>query len=188
MVLVLVGLAGCLPTVPGEKEVEQEEKDSTKDDKAAKDDDVIVAGTVDTSSDYSFEVIGACVGMEEYSDEPVVILLGEFTNNSDEAISSSWALDCVAYQSGHELRDAYLRGAGAYTYDNIEPGVTTPVLIGWKLVSATDSIEITVIDRKHYAKEVLFQEKYTVEQLLANTKKLLDGFDGVVDEGKDFVV
>ena len=55
------------------------------------------------------------------------------------------------------------------------------MLIAWKLVSITDKVEITVIDRQHYAKEVLFEMSYTIDELIANTLKFIDEFDGVVD-------
>ena len=152
------------------------------------DDDVIVAGTVDTSSNFSFNVEGAFVGMDEYSDEPEVILVCEFTNNSEKTISYGSALDAVAFQGGHELRSAYLRGAGAYTYENIEPGNSVPVLIGWKLVSVSDDVKITVVDRQHYAKEVLFEQSYTIDELIENSRKFVEEFGGIINEGQELSV
>ncbi|MCL2807480.1 MAG: DUF5067 domain-containing protein [Coriobacteriia bacterium] len=201
MMVSLVGLTGCFLAFPepGSDEVIEQEaedkkvssdnessdkEDAPKDD----DDDVIVAGTVDTSSDYSFVVKGAFVGMDEYSDDPVVILVGEFSNDSKETISYGYALDASVFQSGRELQTAYLRGASAYTYENIEPGVTSTVLLGWKLVSAQDTVEITVLDRRHYAKEVLFNKTFTIEELIDNTIKFIDEFSGIIDESQSLTV
>lgn len=177
-----------MPKKPVEEKKDEAIEETKKKDKAAKDDDVIVAGTVDTSSDFSFKVNGAFVGMDEYSDDPVVILVGEFTNNSKEPVSPGSILGSDAYQSGRELHTAYLRGASAYTFDKIEPGVTSPIIIGWELVSATDKVEITITDSQHYAKEVLFNKSYTVEELIANTKQFIEEFSGIVDEGKSLSV
>lgn len=182
-------LFACAPA--GDDEAKPEESSSEKpktveDD--SDDDDVIVAGTVDTSSNYSFDVQGAFVGMDEYSEDAVVILVCEFTNNSDEVISYGSALDAEAFQSGYSLKTAYLRGAGDYTYEKIEPGKTISIFIGWKLVSASDDVEITVIDRYHYAKEVLFEGSFTIDELIENSKKFVDEYGGIVDENQNLTV
>jgi len=191
MVVLFAGLTGCgapATETHGPKSGEEISTDSivvqVNQNDNDNDDDVIVAGTVDTSSDFTFEVDGAFVGIDEYSDEPVVILVGEFTNNSKETISYGWALDAVAFQSGHELKTSYLRGASVYTYEDIEPGVTTPVFIGWKILNVMDSIEITVIDSRHYAKEELFKKTYTIDELIKNTLEYLDEYSGIVDSNQ----
>ncbi|MCL2529655.1 MAG: DUF5067 domain-containing protein [Coriobacteriia bacterium] len=177
--VLLVALTGCQPvvqtTVEDEKSQDRPEV-SVVERPDTKEDDVIVAGTVDTSSEFKFEVRGAFIGAENYSDDPVVILVAEFTNLSDKNISYGFALDSTAFQGGHELRSAYL-GIGTNTYEDIEPGVTTSILIAWKMQSITDSVEITVVDSRHYAKEVLFKETYTIEQLIKNTLEFIDEFD-----------
>lgn len=191
--LLLVGLVGCIPIALPSRAVEDKKEEptsgSSKNGTSTKDgDDEIIAGTADTSSNYSLEVKGAFVGMDEYSDSPVVILVCEFTNDSDKTISYSSALDALAFQDGRKLKTAYLRGASSYTYEDVKPGATTPVLIGWELVSATYSVKITVADRYHYAKEVLFENTYTIDELIANTKRFIEEFSGIVDESQGITV
>lgn len=193
LTVLLVGMMGCIPTPePAPQEEPQAnveaEKEDTKKDEKEDEDDVIVAGTIDTSSQYSFSVEGAFVGVDEYSDVPEVILVCEFTNNSEETISFSSALEAIAFQSGHELSSAYLRGASSYNYDSIAPGKTTPVLIAWELISADDKVEITVIDRYHYAKEEIFNGSYTIDELIENSQKFIEEYDNIIDEGQELSV
>ena len=190
MALLLTCLAGCFAPGPGDNRDDtlQEPASGSNASKTTDDDDVIVAGTVDTSSNYSFSAQGAFVGMDEYTEEPEVILVCEFTNNSDDTISYGSALDAVAFQDGYELQTAYLRGASTYTYEKIEPGKTVSIFIGWKLQSATKPVKITVIDSRHYAKEVLFEQSYTIDELIENSLNFIEEYGGIVDENQDLSV
>ena len=186
VIVLLVSLSGCAPAVA---EIVGDEKAQEKPDiniaeivNRVDDEDVIVAGTVDTSSEFSFEVRGAFIGFEDYSDDPLVILVGDFTNHSDKTISYSYALDAVAFQGGRALKSAYLWGVGSNTYEDVDPGATNSVLIAWKLTSVTDDVEITVVDSRHYAKEVLFEGSFTVDELIKNTLEFIDEFSDVVNE------
>jgi len=181
--VLLVALTGCQPVVSTAvvadgKGEDRPEVSVVERVEAEEEEEVIVAGTVDTSSEYEFEVRGAFIGADEYSDDPMVILVAEFTNLSDKSISYGFALDAAAFQGGRELKTAYL-GFGTGIYDEIEPGVTTTVLVAWKLQNIADSVEITVVDSRHYAKEMLFKETYTIEQLVKNTLEYIDEFSDV---------
>lgn len=149
------------------------------------DDDVIIAGGVDTASKYTFDVETAVVGLDEYSETPVVILMGEFTNDSDETVSFSGALSGSASQDGYSLDEAYLQGASAFNYESIAPGKTVPVFIGWELWDGESDVEILVRDQYHYAKEVVYEETFTIDELLANTKAFADELDGIIDDEKE---
>lgn len=149
------------------------------------DDDVIIAGGVDSSSKYAFEVDTAVVGLDEYSEVPVVVLVGEFTNESDETVSFSDALDAVATQDGWELDSAYLQGADAFNYESIAPGKTVPAFIGWELWDGESDVEIAVYDQYHYAKQVVFEGAFTIDELLANTEALSSELEGILDEEQE---
>lgn len=149
------------------------------------DDDAIVAGGVDASSKYTFEVDAAVVGLDEYTEAPVVVLVGEFTNDSDEAVSFSDALDAVASQGGWELDSAYLQGADALSYESIPPGKTMPVFVGWELRDAESEVGIVVYDRYHYAKQAVFEGTFTIDELLANTEALSGELEGILDDEQE---
>ena len=149
------------------------------------DDDVIIAGGVDASSKYAFEVDTAVVGLDEYSEAPVVVLVGDFTNESDETVSFSDALGATASQGGRELSSAYLRGADAFNYESVAPGETVPVFVGWELGDAESDVEIVVYDQYHYAKQAVFEGVYTIDELLAGTEALAGELEGIIDEEQE---
>ena len=184
LLLGVVGVSGCIPRQKREvkEEVKEEEtkeeakKKEEEKEQEKEDDDVIVAGSVDTSSKFSFSVEEALVGLS-YDEEPIVVLVGTFTNNSDESISFSWALEATATQDGYTLPTAYLSGSGDYNYNDIASGSTIPVFIGWKLADGENEITLTVIDRQHYAKEEIYAQTFTIDELIENTENYQDSDD-----------
>lgn len=148
-------------------------------------DDSIESLAGDDSSKYAFEVDTAVVGLDEYSEAPVVVLVGDFTNESDETVSFSDALGATASQGGRELSSAYLRGADAFNYESIAPGETVPVFVGWELGDAESDVEIVVYDQYHYAKQAVFEGAYTIDELLANTEALSSELEGIIDEERE---
>lgn len=155
-----------------------DKKESKKDDKKEK--DVIIAGSVDTSSKFSFSVEEAIIGMS-YNDEPIVVLVGDFTNNSDETISFSWALDATAVQNGYSLPTAYLSGSSDFNYNEIAPGSSIPVFLGWKIADGENDITLKVVDNQHYAKEEIYSQTFTIDELVQNTQNY-QGSEDVIDE------
>lgn len=145
-------------------------------------DDVIHAGTVDTSSMYTFEVKTAVVGIDEYTQIPVVILMCVFENGSDGNVSFSDALGVEASQGGHSLSEAYLEGAANFNYESISPGEGIPVFVAWELRDADAPVDIVVRDQYHYAKEEVFSESYTLDELVANAKAFAEELKGIIDE------
>ena len=111
-------------------------------------------------------------------------MVGEFTNNSDEDISFSTALDITARQSGMEMQSTYVPGASSYNSNNISPGTTIMVALAWELNSSEDDVSITVIDRYSYNKMTVFEETYTIDELLDNTQNYMDA-DEFTDEAID---
>jgi len=175
---------GCIPVKKPneEKKVEETEKEeSDKKEKEEKDNDkVIVAGSVDTSSKYSFTVEEALIGLS-YDDEPIVVLVASFTNDSDEDISFSWALDVSAKQGGFTLSTAYLPGTREFNYNEIEPGSTIPIFIGWEIADAESDITLTVVDSRHYAKEEIYSKSFTIEELIKNTENY-QGAEDIIEK------
>lgn len=196
MIFMLTGCNSSLPlpqvkpTPEATPEVTQEAKDDddvitankdleaieeeTKDDKpTSADGDVIVAGSMDTSSKFSFSVEEAIVGLDDY-DTPIVVLVGNFTNNSDEAIEFGYALSAEATQDGFELDEAYLSGIEDFHYVPIKPDESIPVFLGWDLLDDVNDITLTVIDRNHYADEEIYSQTFTIDELIKNTEKFED--------------
>jgi len=184
LLLGVVSVSGCVPkqrevakeeAVKEEVEKKEEEKDQKKDD-----DDIIVAGSVDTSSKFSFSVEEAIVGIS-YDEVPIVVMVGTFTNNSDETISFSWALEATAMQDGYTLPTAYLSGSGDFNYNDIAPGSTIPVFIGWEVSDGQNDITLTVVDSQHYAKEEIYAQTFTIDELIENTENYQNS-DDVIGE------
>jgi len=155
-----------------EKEIKLEEGDGG--------DDSIVAGSVDTASKFTFTVDDAIIGLSKYDETPIVVLAGTFTNNSDEAISFSWALGTKAVQEGYTLPEAYLSGSNNFNYNEIEPGVTIPIFIGWEIADSEGDITLTVVDNEHYAKEEIYSKTFTIDELMENTESYQET-DEVID-------
>jgi len=149
--------------------------------------DTIKAGSADTSSKFSFRVDAAVIGINENYTAPAVFLVGEFTNNSDESMSFSSVVDAKAQQGGYSLSSSYITGASTFNYNDIEPGTTIPVIIGYELFDLDTDVTITATDSTHYANEVLFTQTYTINELINNTRYFADQY-GIIDEelGEDF--
>ena len=135
-------------------------------------------------SAYEFSMDEILIGYSDYNDDYVVVMVGEFTNNSDEDISFSTALDITARQSGMEMQSTYVPGASSYNSNNISPGTTIMVALAWELNSSEDDVSITVIDRYSYNKMTVFEETYTIDELLDNTLNYMDA-DEFTDEAID---
>lgn len=135
-------------------------------------------------SAYEFSMDEILIGYSDYNDDYVVVMVAEFTNNSDEDISFSTALDITARQSGMEMQSTYVPGASSYNSNNISPGTTIMVALAWELNSSEDDVSITVIDRYSYNKMTVFEETYTIDELLDNTLNYMDA-DEFTDEAID---
>jgi len=132
-------------------------------------------------SNFQFRYITCVIGEEKWGDDIVVMLAGEFTNNSDEAVSFSSVTDIVAKQDGFDLHNAYLPGSSDFTGREILPGETTPVYIGWKLMTTGD-VTITITDYTHYADVEIYSATFTIENLIKNTQDFANDQNMLGDE------
>ena len=167
---------------PGQPEAGDEAKEDEGD---AEGDGVIHAETVDVSSKYSFEVVSAAAGVDVTTEEPVCILIGTFRNDSDEPASFSGAISAEASQNGVELGSAYLYGSDATKYDDVAPGESVQILMGWDLVDAEAPVDIVVRDERHYTRQVIFEQQYSVDELIANYDAFVGVLDGIAEDGEN---
>lgn len=153
-----------------------------KDDKSKKDNDVIVAKSIDTSSEYAFEIKTALIGTDSYDyDQFLVLCIGEFTNNSDEIMDFSSIVNVEVRQDGIELDKSYSASFSKLNYAQIKPGESIPIVLGYEVITTSD-IEITCTDYTHYAKEVLCHETYSIEELCENTDALISEYEQYIED------
>ena len=131
-------------------------------------------------SEYEFVYKTAVIGMDKWGKDYIVMLVGEFKNNSSEPVKFSSVCDCKAVQSGFTLSNAYLTGSTDFTYREVRPGESTLIYVGWKIMT-TESVEFRIIDRYHYAKQELFVKSFTLSDLVNNTKSFGDD-DNMLDK------
>ncbi len=151
--------------------------------------DAIIATSPDTSSNFSFTVDAAIIGLSEYYNKPAVFMVGSFTNNSDKAMSFSSVVDVVANQGPYSLESSYISGTSTLNYNDIQPGATIPVIIGFELLDLTNGVTITATDSTHYAKQVLYNNTFTIDQLIETTKTYIDRYNilnGEITDGYQF--
>ncbi len=165
-----------------------DKKEDKKDDK--KDDDksgVIVAKSVDTSSKFAYEVTNAVIGTDPYDDTTfIVYVIGTFENNSDEPMDFSSIVDITVKQGAFDLDRSYTRSLSKLNYAEIKPGESIPIIMGYKLLSGKENVDIQAIDRQHYAKQVLFEHSYTIDELVENTNDVIDDYNDIIsDENND---
>ncbi|SDB25452.1 hypothetical protein SAMN02910298_01280 [Pseudobutyrivibrio sp. YE44] len=169
-------------------ESEDENKDSEKEDKKddKKDDDnsgVIVAKSVDTSSKFAYNVTNAVIGTDPYDDSTfIVYVIGTFENNSDEAMDFSSIVDLTVKQGAFDLDRSYTRSLSKLNYAEIQPGESIPIIMGYKLLSGKENVDIQAVDSRHYAKQVLFEHSYTIEELVNNTNEVIDEYDDYISD------
>ena len=159
-----------------------------KDKKSKKNDDVIVAGSIDTSSKFAFDIKTALIGTDHYDDDKVIVLcIGEFTNNSDEIMDFSSIVDVEVRQDGFELDRATSLAFSKLNYAEIRPGESIPIILGYDMLTY-GNVDIVCKDYTHYAKEVLFQGSYSIDELIENTDALISDYDDYIsDDNNDSI-
>lgn len=142
----------------------------------------IVAETLEVSSAFEIEVTDYVLGLEEYSDIPIVVFMVDFTNNSEETACFSYDMDDVASQGGVSLDNGYISGISSYNSSDVQPGATATIFLAYELRELSNDIELTITDDTHYARPVIFQETYTLDEIVEETIRLLGDDDEVLDE------
>lgn len=158
-----------------------ESKIAVSEDATASD-DTIVAETLEISSNFEVEVTDYVLGLEEYSDIPIVVFMVDFTNNSDETVNFSYDMEDIASQGGVSLDNGYISGVSGYNSADVQPGATATVFLIYELRNLSDDIELVISDDTHYATPIILQESYTLDEILEETIRLYGDDDEVLDE------
>ena len=120
-------------------------------------------------SEYEFKYKTAIIGLDRWKENIIVVLVGEFTNNSDEATSFSNVADIDVKQDGFTLSKSYsLAGSNDWLRREVQPGQTSLIYVGYEIKTKGD-VEIKITDRWHYAKAELYSGRFSLQQLVQNT-------------------
>lgn len=149
---------------------------------ATESDGTIVAEALEVSSNFEVEVTDYVLGLEEYSDIPIVVFMVDFTNNSDETANFSYDMEDIASQGGVSLDNGYISGVTGYNSADVQPGATATVFLIYELRNLSDDIELVIADDTHYATPIILQESYTLDEILDETIKLYGDDEEVLDE------
>lgn len=100
--------------------------------------------------DYKVDIL-SCRLAKDYSDKDVVIVKYSFTNNSNNAISFTAALEDEVYQDGVGLNGSYVLADSAnYSADNqtkdIKKGASIEVEVAYELNDTVTDIEVEVAE------------------------------------------
>lgn len=113
--------------------------------------------------DYKVELVDSYI-TQNTSNDDILVVTYNFTNNDDEPRAFTYAIDDKAYQNGVELGDVYSSyGIDGYDFttsdSEIKPGVTVEVQEAYKLYDTSTPVEIEL--------SVLFsddvEQSYTIE-------------------------
>ena len=120
-------------------------------------------------SDYEFKYRTALIGLDKYQKNVIVVLVGEFTNNSSEATSFSKISKIDVKQDGFTLDKSYsLAGSNDWLTREVQPGETSLIYVGFNLKTKGD-VEIKITDRYHFAEAELYSGRFSLQQLVQNT-------------------
>lgn len=120
-------------------------------------------------SDYEFKYKTAIIGLDKYQKNVIVVLVGEFTNNSNEATSFQKISKIDVKQDGFTLDKSYsLAGSNDWLTREVQPGETSLIYVGFNLKTKGD-VEIKITDRYHYAEAELYSGRFSLQQLVQNT-------------------
>lgn len=144
-------------------------------------DDTIVAEALTIESAFELEVTDYTMGMDDDGILFVVFLL-DFTNNSDENATFSYDMNVDIRQGGLSLDRYYIMGVSSYNSEEILPGSTGTAVLCYELRSATDDVDIVIIDDTHYADPIILEESYTIDELLDATIALYGALEDLDEE------
>ena len=115
-------------------------------------------------SDFAVEIISTSLS-KDYEGADVLVVEYNFTNNSDEAASFMFSCEDKAFQNGVEC-DSSVIGCdeidSQQEMNDIQPGTTYTLKIGYHLQDATTPVDIQVKSLDFLNEEILLEQSITL--------------------------
>ena len=117
------------------------------------------------AAEFTFAINSTSLG-KDYEDKDVLIIKYDFTNNSDEATSFTFACQDTVFQDGIEC-DSTVIGCddidSQEQLNDIQPGKTYTVTIGYHISDTSKPVDVVVTDL--FGKETLLEESIDLSTL-----------------------
>ena len=117
------------------------------------------------AAEFVFAINSTSLG-KDYEDKDVLIIKYDFTNNSDEATSFTFACQDTVFQDGIEC-DSTVIGCddidSQEQLNDIQPGKTYTVTIGYHISDTSKPVDVVVTDL--FGKETLLEESIDLSTL-----------------------
>lgn len=96
------------------------------------------------SADYSVKIVNSSIG-KNYNDKPILVVEYAFTNNSDDSVSFSTAIDDKAFQNDIECSSLTVVSDDVdaqQSLNDVRPGKTYNLKVGYLLQDTKTAVEI----------------------------------------------
>lgn len=107
------------------------------------------AGNTATLGDYTVTIKGAALG-EDYQGAPMLVVIYDWTNNSDDTTMALTAVSCSAFQGGVGLETAISLDADVYDANlgltEVRPGTTLEVQSAFVLRDTETPVEVEITE------------------------------------------
>ena len=117
------------------------------------------------AAEFTFAINSTSLG-KDYEDKDVLIIKYDFTNNSDEATSFTFACQDTVFQDGIEC-DSTVIGCddidSQAQLNDIQPGKTYTVTVGYHISDMSKPVDVVVTDL--FGKETLLEESIDLSTL-----------------------
>ena len=117
------------------------------------------------AAEFTFAINSTSLG-KDYEDKDVLIIKYDFTNNSDEATSFTFACQDTVFQDGIEC-DSTVIGCddidSQEQLNDIQPGKTYTVTVGYHISDMSKPVDVVVTDL--FGKETLLEESIDLSTL-----------------------
>lgn len=117
------------------------------------------------AAEFVFAINSTSLG-KDYEDKDVLIIKYDFTNNSDEATSFTFACQDTVFQDGIEC-DSTVIGCddidSQEQLNDIQPGKTYTVTVGYHISDMSKPVDVVVTDL--FGKETLLEESIDLSTL-----------------------
>lgn len=117
------------------------------------------------AAEFVFAINSTSLG-KDYEDKDVLIIKYDFTNNSDEATSFTFACQDTVFQDGIEC-DSTVIGCddidSQEQLNDIQPGKTYTVTVGYHISDTSKPVDVVVTDL--FGKETLLEESIDLSTL-----------------------